>query len=77
MHFVLDFKEIINKGKGKRNCKYSDVDLHAEKRIKTSVECLQQRACAARTLIECPSAQGSSGARASVECPAEQRQVNE
>ena len=54
--------------KGKRNCKYSDLDLPAEKRARTSVECLQR---------ECPSAQGSSGARTSVECPTDQRQVSE
>ena len=63
--------------KGKRNCKYSDVDLPAEKRVRTSIECLQQGTYGARTSVECPSAQGSSGARSSVECPTCQRQVSE
>ena len=55
--------------KGKRNCKYSDVDLPAEKRARTWVECLQQGTYGARTSVEWQSAQGSSGARTSVECP--------
>ena len=63
--------------KGKRNCKYSDVDLPAEKRARTSVECLQQETCGVRKSVECPSAQGSSGASTSVECPTDQRQVSE
>ena len=63
--------------KGERNHKYSDVDLPAEKRVKTLVECLQQGRCGARTFVECPSAQGSSGARTSVECPTDQRQISE
>ena len=63
--------------KEKRNCKYSDTDLPAEKRAKTSVECLQEGTYGARTSVECPSAQGSSGARTSVECPTDQRQVSE
>ena len=63
--------------KGKRNCKYSDVDLPAEKRARTSIECLQQGTYGTRTSVECPSAQGSSGARSSVECPTCQRQVSE
>ena len=62
---------------GKRNCKYRDVYLPAEKRIRTSVQCLQQEMRGARTSVECPSAQGSSGARTSVECPTDQRQVSE
>ena len=63
--------------KGKRNFKYSDVDLPAQKRARTLVECHQQGLCGARTLVECPSAQGSSGARTSVECPTDQRQISE
>ena len=63
--------------KEKRNCKYSNVDLCAEKRARTLVECLQRGTCGSRTLVECPSAQGSSGARTSVECPTDQRQVSE
>ena len=63
--------------KEKRNCKYSDVDLPAEKRARTSIECLQQGTYGARTSVECPSAQGSSGARSSVECPTDQRQISE
>ena len=51
--------------------------MPAEKRARTSVECLQQESCEARTSAECPSAQGSSGARTSVECPTDQRQVSE
>ena len=31
--------------KGKRNCKYSDLDLSAGKRARTLVECLQQETC--------------------------------
>ena len=63
--------------KGKRNCKYSDVDLPAEEKARTSVKCLQQGKCGAGTSVECPSTQGSSGARTSVECPTDQRQVSE
>ena len=63
--------------KGKRNCKYSDLDLPAEKRARTSVGCLQQETCGARTSVECPSAQGSFGARTSAKCPTDQRQVSE
>ena len=63
--------------KGKRICKYSDLDLPAEKRARTSVECLQQEMCGATPSVECPSAQGSSGARTSVECPTDQRQLSE
>ena len=63
--------------KEKRNCKYSDVDLPAEKRARTLVECLQEGTYGVRTSVECPSAQGSSGARTSVECPTDQRQVSE
>ena len=63
--------------KGERNSKYSDIDLPAEKRARTSVECLQQETCGAKTWVECPSAQGSSEARTSVECPTDPRQVSE
>ena len=54
--------------------------MPTEKRARTSVECLQQGTCGARTsveMVECPSAQSLSGARTSVECPADQRQVSE
>ena len=54
--------------KGKISCKYSDVDLSVEKRTRTSIVCLQQGTCEARTLVECPSAQGSLGIRTTVEC---------
>ena len=63
--------------KRKRNCKYSDVDLPAEKRARTSVECLQQGTHGTRTSVECPPAKVSSGTRTSVECPTNQRQVSE
>ena len=63
--------------KEKRNRKYSDVHLPAEKRARTSVECLQEGTYGVRTSVECPSAQGSSGAKTSVECPTDQRQVSE
>ena len=55
--------------KRKRNCKYSDAGLPAEKRTRTTFECLQQGTCGVRTLVECPSAKGSLGVRTSVECP--------
>ena len=38
--------------KEKRNCRYSDLDLPADKRAITLVECLQQGTCGARTLAE-------------------------
>ena len=54
--------------KGKICCKYSVVDLSVEKRTRTSIVFLQQGTRGARTLLECPSAQGSLGTRTAVEC---------
>ena len=68
---------IIAQASERGDCKYSDVDLPAEKRARASVEWVRQRMCGARTSVECSSAQGFSGARTSAECRVEHRQASE